>query len=491
MTRRDLEATGPSIAELRAIVESSPDAIFGETLDGKVTSWNRGAELLLGFTAQEMIGGEILRVIPPDRMGEQEHDRQRIAAGEALKPRETVFRNRDGKLIDVSVTASPFRQGDGKVVGAIHVVRDISRLKQTEKQFRLAVEAAPCAMLMIDAAGRIVLANSETERTFGWPRDELVGRRVESLVPERYRTSHARLRGAYAVTPRARPMESGLDLHALRKDGSEFPVEIGLNPVETPEGLYVIAAIVDITERKRSQLALEQRERELARSNRDLEEFARIASHDLQEPLRAVAGCVQILQRRFQASLDERAHELIAHAVDGANRMRTLIDGLLTYSRVGRKENSAPAVDCGEILLLALRNLSAAVQESGARVWHDSLPRVRADASEVLMLFQNTIGNAIKFRRPEEPPLIRIQAEAAPDDRWLLSVRDNGIGIAPEFHDRIFEVFQRLPTRREYPGTGIGLALCKRVVEHYGGRIWVESVPGEGTTFNFTLPRAE
>jgi len=478
-------------AELRAVAESSSDAIFGETLDGVVTSWSRSAEQMLGFAADEMIGVPIARVIPDERVEEFDLDRKQVAAGKAVGPRDTVLRDRTGRLIDVSVTGSPVTADGGAVVGVARIVRDITRSTQAEKRMRLAVEAAPCAIILIDACGRIVFANVETERLFGWTRDELVGLGVETLVPERFRVPHAHLRGQYGEAPRQRPMGVALDLHARRKDGSEFPSVIGLNPVATPEGNYVIATVIDITARRQLQTELEQRAAELARSNRDLEEFARIASHDLQEPLRAVAGCVQILQRRYQSVLDERANELIAHTVDGASRMQKLIDDLLTYSRVGSKQAMLASVDCSEILSTALRNLSAAIEESGAIICHDALPCVRAVASEVLMLFQNTIGNAIKFRRPGVTPKIAVRSVPI-EGRWCaFSVQDNGVGIAAQFHGKIFEVFQRLHTRSEYSGTGIGLALCKRIVENSGGRIWVESTLGEGSTFSFTLPRAD
>lgn len=351
------------------------------------------------------------------------------------------------------------------------------------ESFKAAVEAAPCSILMVDETGAIVMANAETQRLFGWAPEELLGQAVELLVPERFRSTHVAQRDSYNAAPRPRPIVSGLDLYGRRRDGSEFPVEIGLSPVKTTAGSVVVAAITDVS-------ADRQRAEELARSNRELEEFARVASHDLQEPLRAVAGCVQILQRRYSEQLDEQANELIEYAVDGANRMRSLIEDLLTYSQVGRSQNLITAVDCLAALENALQNLAVSIEQTRAEVTHGPLPAVAAVSNEVVMLFQNLVGNAIKFRRQDVPPRVEVLVEQSGAD-WLFSVRDNGIGIDPQFHDRIFVIFQRLHTRREYPGTGIGLALCKRIVEHYGGRIWVTSPPGEGAEFRFTLPQAD
>jgi signal transduction histidine kinase len=225
---------------------------------------------------------------------------------------------------------------------------------------------------------------------------------------------------------------------------------------------------------------------DLARSNRDLEQFAYVASHDLQEPLRMVAAYTQLLAERYQGKLDENADKYIHYAVDGATRMQRLVQDLLAFSRVGRRAAERRKVDCRVVLATALQNLQTAIEESGARIEHGDLPTVTAEAAELMQLFQNLVGNAIKFRG-SDPPRIRVTAEKAGRE-WIFSVADNGLGIAPEHAEMIFVIFKRLHTRSEYPGNGIGLSICKKIVEEQGGRIWVESVPGQGATFRFSLP---
>jgi signal transduction histidine kinase len=241
---------------------------------------------------------------------------------------------------------------------------------------------------------------------------------------------------------------------------------------------------------RKSEEELEERVRErtaeLQRSNRDLEQFAYVASHDLQEPLRMVSSYMDLLACRYRGQIDARADKYIHYAVDGASRMQTLINDLLAYSRLGTRARPPEPTDCSAVLKRALADLQKAMEETGAVVTHDPLPTVVADESQLLQVFENLIGNALKFCEGN-PPRVHVGVERG-EKEWVFSVRDNGIGIASEHHDRIFVLFQRLHARDRYPGTGIGLAICKKVVERHGGRIWVQSQPGQGSTFSFSLP---
>lgn len=369
-----------------------------------------------------------------------------------------------------------------------------------EAQLGWVLEAVSEARLIVDWSGRIVFVNRPTESWFGYRREELIGQKIEVLVPERHRSAHSGNRAGFIAQPRPRPMGAGLELFARRKDGTEFPVDISLWPLEREGGLFVLAAIRDMTEQKRLQeeLARERRElvqarqelertvADLKRSNAELEQFAYVSSHDLQEPLRMVASYTQLLAKRYKGKIDADADEFIGYAVDGANRMQKLIQDLLAYSRVTTQGHAFQWVDCHALLEEVLRNLRLAVEESRAVVTPDISLTVMADRSQLGQVFQNLIGNAIKFRGPE-PPWIHMSVERKGAE-WRFAIRDNGIGIEPQYADRIFVVFQRLHDREAYPGTGIGLAICKKIIERHGGRIWVESQLGKGATFYFTLP---
>lgn len=495
-----------------------------------------------------------------------------------------------------------------------------TQIARSERQYRSLLEAAPDGMIVSDRYGDILLVNAETERLFGYARGELLGQPVDMLVPERFRGHHAGHRGGYTAQPRTRPMGEGRKLWGLRKDGSEFPVEISLSPIEQPEGVLITTAIrdisarlaaeaasrlteerhrmavevaemgtwtmdlasreitwsdeftrlfgfapdetpsredivsrihpddvellgaavetsamgggtytaeyrvvwpdgsirwlsslgrlqrntdgaplgiqgviMDITERKQvEELKLAQeverrRTAELVRSNQELQQFAYIAAHDLQEPLRMVASYTQLLAQRYKGRLDADADDFIGFAVDGARRMQMLISDLLAYCRVETAGKAPSEVQSREAFDEALRNLEGAIADSGARITCDPLPLVMADRIQLVQLFQNLVGNAIKYRTAERPE-IHVSARRGRPNEWIFSIRDNGIGIDPKYAERIFLMFQRLHSRDEFSGTGIGLTLCKKIAERHGGRIWVEPNPGPGSTFHVSLP---
>ncbi len=380
-----------------------------------------------------------------------------------------------------------------KKAAAVHELdmRDAKKhMAQMEGRYRGLLEAAPDAMVVVNESGEIVLLNLQAEKQFGYHRDELLGQKVKNIIPEGFaeRLVADGLRSAEDAL--AQQIGMGIELTGRRKDGSEFPIEIMLSPLGGADGILVTAAIRDITARKNAEEHLLKKVDELNRSNEELVQFASIASHDLQEPLRMVASYTQLLSRRYKGRLDADADDFIAFAVDGASRMQLLIHDLLAYSRVGSKGKELLDTSSQDAFEQALLNLRGAIEDSGAEITRDRLPGVLADETQLIQLFQNLIGNAIKYRRPGIQR-VHIAVTECGDDKWTFSVKDGGLGIDPQYFDRIFGMFQRLHKRQDLAGTGIGLAICKKIVERHGGRISVESELGVGSTFRFDLTRSE
>ena len=387
----------------------------------------------------------------------------------------------DGTVRWIWDRSVPIYNQVGEVYRRAGIAQDISDRKQAEQKIRFQsrlLDAVEQAVIATDLEGNIIYWNHYAEVLYGWSAAEVMGRLVVDVVPAATTKEQAA-----KLMSRLQVGESWSgEFLVQRRDGTTFPAMVFDSPIYNEQGslIGIVGVSVDITERKRA-------EEELQRSNAELQQFAYVASHDLQEPLRMVSSYTQLLAECYQGQLDAQADKFIAFATEGATRMQQLLEDLLDYSRVSRRPQPFEPINCTTILKDVLTDLAVTMQESSAVVTADSLPTVLGDRTQLRQLLQNLISNAIKFRR-EEPPLVHISAEPQ-EDFWLFTVRDNGIGIDPQFAERIFVLFQRLHSRQEYPGTGIGLAICKKIVERHAGRIWVESHLGEGSTFYFTLPR--
>jgi PAS domain S-box-containing protein len=450
-----------------------------------------------GTTLEEMAGWGWQKIHHPDHVQRVVDKISQCFQNGEIWEDTFPLRDRDGNYRWFLSQAVPIRDSEGKVMRWFGTNTDISvrmeaerHLAQMERRYRGLLEAAPDAIVVVNPAGKIVLLNVQAEKQFGYIRDELVGQEVTNIIPEGFAERLIADGNRRASDELTQQIGAGIELSGRRKDGTEFPIEITLSPLESADGVLVTAAIRDITERRRSEEHLVKTVWELKRSNDELQQFAYVSSHDLQEPLRMVSSYTQLLAKRYKGRLDSDADEFIAFAVDGCNRMQGLIQDLLAYSRAGTSERELRKVPSENALQKALTNLRIMIKQSGAVVTHDALPTVRADETQLTQVFQNLVGNAIKYRRAEDP---RVHVSAARNDgnEWTFSVGDNGLGIDPQYFERIFILFQRLHGRDEFEGTGIGLSICKKIVERQGGKIWVESQPEKGSTFYFALPEIE
>jgi len=474
---------------LSAIVESSDDAIISKDLNGIVLSWNRGAERLFGYTADEMVGKHISIIAAPDRIDEIPEILARIARGERVDHYETERKTRDGRILTVSLTLSPIRDAAGIVIAASKVARDTTDQRiSSELRERLAaiVESSDDAIISKDLNGNIQSWNRGAEQLFGYTAGEVLGRHISMLA------APGRADEIPGILERIRRGERVHHFQTKRraKDGRILTVSLTVSPIRDAAGIVIGASKVarDITERERQEQALREANEALSRSNADLQQFAYSASHDLQEPLRMVSAYSEMLMRDFGDKLGPEGAEYLGYTLQGALRMEQLLKDLRVYTLVSTSgQEPVGEIDARAVLDKSLADLEVSIRKSGATVTAGCLPRMKLHEFQLEQLFQNLIGNAIRYQSVA-PPQIRIAAEPQ-GAGWIFSVQDNGIGIGPQYKEQIFDLFKRLHSSAEYPGTGMGLAICKRIVERAGGRIWVESEPGRGSTFFFTLPR--
>ena len=344
------------------------------------------------------------------------------------------------------------------------------------------------AIICMDKRGLITFWNPQAEKIFGWKADEVMGKPLsDTIIPTEYRARHTRGLEAYVKTGEGRILNTILELSAINKDNAEFPVELTVLPIKQGNDQFFCAFLRDITQRKNAEKLLKERAEELAASNAELEQFAYVASHDLQEPLRMVTSFLQLLEKKYEGHLDETVKQYIKFAVEGSERMKRLILDLLEYSRVNTNREKRTNTPISNIITQVLDTYACKIIESKAIVKVSLMPVANVNTLQMTQLFQNLIGNALKYNRSTQPE-IEIGYEEHPDC-YQFFVKDNGIGIDPKFYERVFIIFQRLHTKNQFSGTGIGLAICKKIVEKHEGRIWVESGAGKGSTFYFTIKK--
>jgi PAS domain S-box-containing protein len=482
-----------SEARFRHTFELAGSGMAHIGMDRRFIRVNRRLCEILGYEEHELLRLTGRQISHPDDLDIINEQRPRLYAGEIDAVRvEKRYLRKDGSVVWVHFSMTVERDAEGKPLYEIGVYEDITaqldaqlRLRESEGHYRQTFELAASGICHVKD-GRFVRVNKRLCEILGYPEQELLGKHVKEISHPEDRdvtdAERARIRKGEIESAR-------FEKRYLRADGAVVWCRIAIALVRDVFGMpqHEVAVFDDITDRKKAEAALNEAHEELKRSNAELEQFAYVASHDLQEPLRMVASYTQLLARRYDERLDGDAREFMAYVVDGASRMKQLIEDLLAYSRLGTKGIDFKRVSAEAALRRALFNLRSAIDETGAAVTHDPMPTLPADEMQLGQLLQNLIGNALKFRSAAAPRIHIKNAELEHD--WQFEVRDNGIGIEPQYYERIFMVFQRLHNKGEYPGTGIGLAICKKVVERHGGRIWVESRPGEGSSFFFTLPK--
>ncbi len=473
------------------LVEQAPEALIALSRDGLVLSWNRGARTLFGYGSGDAVGRAFVDLVPPEAREQAAH-----ALAQALSSGAATFRGssrtEDGSRLTVEAGLRCVRDARGEVRFIAATAKDVSELirlhdaQATEGKFRGLLEAAPDAMVILRSDRTISLVNGQLQRMFGYSREELLGKPIEILVPDRFRDGHVKHRERYFAEPRTRPMGAGLELSGRRKDGTEFPVEISLSPMQTDEGVLVTAAIRDITERKLAEMERRRAEEAIRKLNKELEAFSYSVSHDLRAPLRAIDGFSQVLLEDYEDKLDHQGRDHLGRIRQASQRMAQLIDDLLALSRLNRTELRHAQVDLSEIGRAVAADLGE--RDPARRVSWQIAPglEVKGDPHLLQIALSNLLANAWKFTR-HQPEAAVVLGSQERDGERVFFVRDNGVGFDMAYASRLFNPFQRLHAQAEFEGTGIGLVTVQRIVHRHGGRIWAESVVGGGATFYFTL----
>ncbi|KTD74195.1 PAS domain-containing sensor histidine kinase [Legionella tucsonensis] len=459
-------------------VEASPTGMIMINRAGEIELLNSQIIKMFGYKKHELMGKKI-EILVPERF-RAKHPEHRLVFFENPKARrmgagrDLFGQRKDGTEFPVEIGLNPLITEDGSFVLASVV--DITERKKEQEKFRLAIESTPAGILMVNKMGEIELANRQVLKMFKYKKEDLIGQKIEVLVPDRFRANHPKYRMTYFMKPQTRAMGTGRDLYGLRSDGTEFPVEIGLNPLKTESGVFVLASVIDITERKFNEQIIKK-------SNAELERFAYIVSHDLKAPLRGIATISEWIIEEYKQKLDSKGKNYLELLDNRVKKLQALIDGILEYSRIGHIQGELERINLNK-LIEEIKEILMPPKYIKIRAQQD-LPVIYAEKTHIYQILQNLISNAIIYNDKEQG-LIEIGV-CEYSKEWKFFIKDNGIGIDEQYKDKIFELFQTLQSKEKYSSTGVGLSLVKKILELYGGKIWFKSIVGQETTFYFTL----